>query len=206
MRTIQELMTHTWRLATCMLLCIALCSACSKQVKPISTKNPVLSEDSQRLLADTEDALSIRRAARDDARRALKGSEARSKNLLERDWPANASAPLGKLKALEKARIEYAELQLDFAQAELELAQSNYDYTTAQTAMRHDLAVYELEPLKESKVKSRAKKDELFKKVDTKRTEIDKLEAAWWTAYASFVKGGGESTVFFMSEGAAAKK
>ncbi len=187
------------------MLCLASPGCARKSVKPISIKNPVLSEDSRRLLADNEDAVSIRRAARDDARRALKKSKARSENLLERSWPANASAPLAKLKALEAARLELAELQLDHAQAQLDLAFAKYDHTTAQTAMRHDLAVYELEPLKKAQEKAKEDSDELFRKVDAKRREIDKLEAAWWSAYASFVKGGGESTVFFLSEGATAK-
>ena len=195
-------MTYTTKLGA--LLLVLLLSACGQHVKPISIKNPVLSEDSRRLLADNEDAVSIRRAARDDARRALATRRGQSENLLERDWPSGA--PIAKLEALEAAREQMAELRLEHAQAELDLAIAKYEFTTAQTAMRHDIAVYDLEPLRLAQEEARKRTDELFRKVDNQRREIDKLESTWWQAYAEFVKGGGSSQTFFLSEGAASTR
>ena len=113
-------------LALCAALLLAL-PACGQRVKPVSIRNPVLSTDSRRLLADTEDAVSIRRAARDDRRRELRRTKRRREDLVEeRSWPSSANNAVSKLRALEDARVELAELELDLAQADLELAQAKY--------------------------------------------------------------------------------
>ena len=176
-----------------------LLSGCAKTVKPISIRNPVLSFESRRLLADTQDTMSIRRAERDDAKLALANAAQRREEMLGREWPANASGAVGKLRALEDGRVSYAELTLDHAQAALDLAEAKYAYTTAQTAMRHDLAIYELEPLEASVDSSRSRLEQLSKELETRRPELDKLETSWWQAYSAFVKGGGDSKVFYQA-------
>ena len=185
--------------ATLLLACGVLSACGGQRVKPVSLDDPVLSEDSRKLLADSEDAVSIRRAARDDARRSLKAERKRSEELLERDWPAGASTALDALSELEQARVEFAALQLEHAQAELDLALRKYDHTTAETAMRHDLAVYELEPLKEAQQQARERVQELERERASSRRALDALESSWWQAYSAFVKGGGSSSVFYLS-------
>ncbi len=177
-------------------------TACGGQrIKPISIKNPVLTFESRQLLADTEDAVSIRRAARDDKARALDRARARRTDLVEqREWPQAASSALENLRTLEEQRVELAELDLAHAQAELDLARAKYDFTTAETAMRHDLAVYDLEPLRERVEKARTEVDEAYSNLADKRVSVSELETKWWNAYGTFVSKDGDSRVYYLSD------
>ena len=65
--------------------------------------------------------------------------------------------------------------------------------------MRHDLSVYDLEPLREQVDRARARADALQTQVADRRVAVDDLEAQWWSAWAAFVKGGGDARVFYLS-------
>lgn len=195
------MITSTLRLATLCLLLLTTLSACATEVEPISLRDPAVSLESRKLLADLQDAVSIARLKRDGAKRDLKATLDWQEDMIEqRAWPSQASGAVSKLKSLAQGRIDLAELELELRQAELALAKSKYTLATAQAAMRHDLAVYELEPLRRDTDAARALVGRLLGQQEVKINEVDKLNQAWWSAYNDFINKGGNSRVFYQSQ------
>ena len=193
-------MTRTLKAALLALLMVGS-TACATEVEPINLRDPAVSLESRKLLADLQDAISIARLKRDDARRALARTKRWRADLVEqRAWPAQANAALAKLRAMADGRDVLATVELELRQAELELAQAKYVLATAQTAMRHDLAVYELEPIRQRAESARAQVAKLQGQHERQIQDLDKLTQSWWGAYGDFVNGGGNSRVFYLSQ------
>lgn len=194
-------MIRSLKLITLTLTLLGALSACATEVEPISLRDPAVSLESRKLLADLQDAISIARLKRDGARRNLASTLQWQQDMIEqRAWPSQASAAVEKLRAVATGRIALAELELELRQAELELAQSKYVLATAQTAMRHDLAVYELEPIRRDTETIRSRVGQLQGQQERKIQELDKLDQAWWSAYNAYINKGGNSRVFYQSQ------
>lgn len=176
----------------------ALLSACGPSVKPISLHDPVVPIDSRRFIADTQDAVSIAKANRDVAVERLGEMREWRKEMLGIEWPSKASKAVQQLESLADARIELAELELDSADIRLQLAEAKYQLVTAEMAVRHDLATYELEPLRAEADEARGKVKAVSESIIKKRDEIDKLTSEWWEAYRSFASSGGDTRRYYV--------
>ncbi len=168
-------------------------------VKPISLYDSVIPLDARRFVADSEDGVSVARARLSDATLNQRNVEKWASYVLDDlAWPPDRNAA-SKLERLVEARVKMAEKELEFAETELELAEAKLDLVTAETAIRHDLAIYELEPLQDRTDQALADLGYLGKDIEGDQRKLEQITAEWWTAYSAFVKGGGESAPFYMS-------
>lgn len=173
------------------MLLLCLVAACGPRVKPISLHDQSIPVDSRRFVADTQDAVSIARAARDEASMDLAEVRKWRKEVVRGvAWPDSAASAIEKLEILADNRVALAEMELDKADAALELAEAKYDLVTAETAIRHDIAAYDLEPLRARTDEAREKMKSLTEGIILKRDEIDEMTTNWWTAYASWARKG----------------
>lgn len=174
-----------------LLIAVVLSCACGPRVKPISLHDQTIPVDSRRFVADTQDALSIARAARDEAQHELDQVREWRRDVVRGvDWPAAASGAIEKLEILADERVELAELELREAEIAVELAQAKYELTTAETAVRHDVASYDLEEFRLRTDEVRERKAALKDEILAKRDKIDERATEWWGAYASWARKG----------------
>lgn len=186
-------MIATVRLIVMLGLCLLMSGlfGCGARVKPISLHDQSIPVDSRRFVADTEDAVSIARVSRDEAARELSEvREWRREVVRGVDWPQSAASAIQQLEVVADNRVLLAEMELDKADAALELAEAKYDLVTAETAIRHDIGAYDLEPLRARTDEARAKMKGLTEQIITKRDEIDEMTTQWWGAYSSWAKKG----------------
>lgn len=177
--------------AVVLVLAAILLAACGPRVKPISLHDQSVPADSRRYVADTQDAVSIARAARDEALRELDAVREWRRDVVRGvDWPAKAEAAIAKLEILADERMKLAELEVQQADLALALAQAKYELVTAETAVRHDIASYDLDLFRARTEEAREKKKTLTDQILTQRDKIDELTSQWWTAYASWARSG----------------
>lgn len=184
---------------TMLLGAVLVMLGCTRRVEPIDLHDQTIPAEARQLVADAEDSIAIARAKRDEARRELEQTREWRRDLLERDWPSSADSVLSKLRELADARVELAELQLERAEEQIELAEAKYRLITAKTAIRQDLAIYDLEPLRKRVEREGTDVDELEGAISDKRSELARVEDDWWAKYAQWVEQGGDSRNFYVS-------
>lgn len=188
------------RTAAAIALALGLALPACGGVRPISLSDSSVPLESRKLIADTQDTVSIARLDRDAAARALARAEAtREDMVVKRNWPDKFKPAIGKLTELEDRRVALAQAELDLANSKLALAEAKYTLLTAQTAMRHDLAVYDLEPLRDAVDAIRADVELQTTSVVAMRDEVDELTTSWWNAYAAYAKEGGTTFTYHQS-------
>lgn len=180
----------------------ALLTACGggPQERPFALDDPRLATDARRWIADAEDAVVVARARSASAEAdlasvrgwlqamsrapALTGPAA-AKTTARRDELA-----MKRITAAESAVRENAEL-LTLTRLRLVLAY-------AETAMRHDIAVYDLPPI-QAQVKAQQK---LYLQARTKsrkaRQKAAEATDAWWKAWRAYVAAKNDATPFWM--------
>lgn len=171
-------------------LILVVAAGCAQNIERIDLHDETIPADARRLVADAEDSIAIARAKLDEAERELRETRTWRSELLDRDWPSGASSAVQKLSRLADGRVKLARLRVERAAANVELARAKFELITAKTAIRNDLAVYDLEPLRKRVDREKAAFDELDRKFSEQRNEIAQLENEWWSAYASFAKEG----------------
>ena len=89
---------------------------------------------------------------------------------------------------------------MEFARAkkELELAIQKRKLVNAETAMRHDLAVYDLDPLRRETERIRKEALALDDAIEEQRRKVEEVTTAWWKAFREYVAGGGSSSVLWI--------
>lgn len=180
--------------------CLTVATACSSGVKPIGLSDSNVPLDARRFVADAQDAVSIARARRDDAARELSATEGWRGELTNTSmWPKGSEGLLDKLETFAEARVAMAELLLERAELQLELAEAKYVLSTAETAMRNDIAVYDLVPLRAKTESLRTQIEKANGSIEDQRIKIDKLSLGWWEAYGAFTQGGKDTPVFYIS-------
>lgn len=173
--------------------------ACGQQIEQIDLHDRTIPTEARRLVADAEDSIDIARAKLEKAKEDRKTTVRWRRNLFARDWPSAASSALEKLRSLADARVQLGELQVRRAEENVELAEAKYRLITAKTAIRHDLAVYELEPLRETVDRERSDVENLDGEILSKRQEIARLSNSWWQVYAQLAREDAETRAFFVS-------
>lgn len=174
-------------------------SACASSVKSIDLHDPNVPMDARRFIADAQDAVSISRARLDDAREQYDYAVQWREELTAREmWPKGSETVLSKLEEFADARVEMARLQRVRAEVDLELAEAKYTLTTAETAMRNDIAVYELEPLRATAESTRQRLESTNVRIEEHRAALDKTTQQWWKTYGEFASQK-DVPAFYMS-------
>jgi DNA repair exonuclease SbcCD ATPase subunit len=178
------------------LLLLALLCACSpKAVQRLSPRDPRLPADAGAWLADAEDEVAITAAKVDDAKLELTRTRDYSRELLERIRKSGSKA-----QTLEKQFGQYTDARIELKSRELEVAQQQYDLAwgrlkeaRAETAVRYDLAVYDLAPINAQVEALRDRVGGSEKYVEEQRAQVQKLAGQVWQAYAQYVSQGGDA-------------
>lgn len=169
-----------------------------QNVKPVDLDNPAVSVESRRFVADAEDAVSIARARVSQREGELERARRSRSELMRNDKMKNASQGVrSKLEDLLDERVELQELQVELAEANLELAELKLELAHAQTAVRHDLRTYELEPIRETVDAQLADVRKVKNQIADQLVTIDEVTRAWWTTYKSEVAGTELADAFF---------
>lgn len=170
-------MTRTLTFALCLLF------GCGAEVKPLDPRDSTLPLETRRYLAASEDGVVVARGRLVVARQELARQQRRDEE------PPQGGALTGALEgsheAMREARVAHAEQEVTVAEVMLELAQAKFDLATAQRAMQHDLAVYELQPLRDRVAAARTSLKEERGKARTTRQKRDGATDAWWKAYGA---------------------
>jgi hypothetical protein len=171
------------------------------KVPILSLRDPRLPAEARRWLADAEDEVAIAQSRVDDAEKMLEKQKAYGESLDERLKDAWSTGKGRAQKSGETAREifeTYAEARVALAQAELKAAKTSFDLAKArltqaraETAARHDVGVYDIEPI--------ARKVEVLKnevatawhEAEDQRAVVEKTADKLWKAFSVYVKKGG---------------
>ncbi len=182
-----------------LLAILGTCVACSTTVAPIDLQNKVVPLEARKFVADAQDAVSIEKARVDDARRDYEQTKVWHRSVLRNNPFAHQAALAAELERVVNARLALAALTLERAEAEHALANAKLDLVTAQTAIRNDLAIYDLEPLIARTEEARTFAQALSKEIEQKRREMDAITTQWWNAYAQSAQAGQSTKPFFIA-------
>lgn len=182
-----------------MLATLGLGVGCGASVKPIDLHDPNIPLDARRFIADAQDAVSISRARLDDAEENYENTVRWRSELTTREmWPAGSENVVAKLDEFTEARVKMAELLRLRAEVELDLAEAKYTQATAETAMRNDIAVYDLEPIRAQSETTRNRLENVAVRIEEHRVVLDKITQDWWRVYGDFSQKN-EVPAFYMS-------
>lgn len=182
-----------------MLATLGLGVGCGASVKPIDLHDPNIPLDARRFIADAQDAVSISRARLDDAEENYENTVRWRSELTTREmWPAGSENVVAKLDEFTDARVKMAELLRLRAEVELDLAEAKYTQATAETAMRNDIAVYDLEPIRAQSETTRNRLENVAVRIEEHRVVLDKITQDWWRVYGDFSQKN-EVPAFYMS-------
>lgn len=182
-----------------LLLSAALLTACAGEVRYLSLRDERLPLEARRWLADAEDEVAIARARVVDAENSLAKIEDYQQNMVKKlkdEWGGVKGGAEGKkawqmFSAYTEERIQLADLTLQAARVAEELARMRLTQARAETAMRNDLAVYELPPIAERVEKLRDQVAEITKVVEAQRVIVEKSAGEAWQVFYQFSQKGG---------------
>ncbi len=168
-------------------------------VEPLDPRDVSLPIETRRWIAANEDGVIVARARLDAERVKLRKEEQRQEHFEdELSWGTGADVLSGATLALAQARVRLAELRVAHAEAELQLAEAKYRLATAERAISHDLARYDLAPLRAELASVRAPVRQSSAAVADQRRQLEKATSAFWKAYAAHVAAGGDSRAFWI--------
>lgn len=187
-----------------LLVCSLLLVSCGSQtVTALGLYDPRLPPDSRSWVADADDQIVVARAWAEEAEERMREIERwREEEVSQVAWPdsGQASAAEDAREEMADLRVELARLEYDRAKAQLGLAYAKWRQVHAETAMRHDIAVYDLKPILDASRAARGKVEELVEEIDTRRLELTKATTLWWNAYQAFVKSGGRGELLWVQQ------
>jgi len=178
---------------------LGLVVGCGASVEPLDPRDLTLPPETRRFVADAEDGMIVARARRDAAREDLREVEEwRSRLLDEVEWGSAGGVNMDDmLETLMDARVELARRALIHVEAVVELAEAKYDLANAERAVLHDLASYDLEPI-------RQRVDDLRRDVATardrslsQRQRVEAQTTRFWTAFSRYAEAGGDTRSYW---------
>ncbi|MEE2789312.1 MAG: hypothetical protein VX589_18385 [Myxococcota bacterium] len=178
---------------------IALMSGCGPSVSRLSLTDERLPVDARRWVADAEDAVVVSGAWLADAMRSLDDANRWSQRVLEAPpfvGSLGATAQLHR-SAMATAVVSERQAAQRLAQADLDLAKARRTLIYAETAMRHDIAVYNMPPL-QALVDQKLQAVLVFR--DQHRKARNKALAAtdtWWATWQKFVAAKNDTRPFW---------
>ncbi len=176
--------------------------SCGPRVARLGLNDSRLPVEARRWLADAEDEVSIARAERDEAQVRLDQAQD-FRRYVDQDvssrWPRNAAAASAreKLGNMARERIRLAELEFRGTDKRVSVARARLVETRADTAVRHDLASYNMEPLERAVTAARAQLSQTTEMVEAQRARVDEVTTAFWESYAAYLRSGGRNDVLW---------
>lgn len=183
-------------------------TACSGQqipkVETLSLRDPRLSLDARRWLADAEDEVVIAMANVEMATSRV--ARVTSYKEMVTDEPVFLSGPSkkGDVDKLEQSLYAYIEAQLQLEEAQLtasriglSLARARLTQVRAETAIRYDLAVYSMAPIVKQVEDLKTELGAASSVLEDLRISVETQAAQLWKEYAVFVKQGGVTRNFW---------
>ena len=170
------------------------------QTRPFALDDPRLSTDARRWIADAEDAVVVARSRAAAAKADLETVRGWLQAMTRApalQGPA-ATTTTARRDELAMARIAAAEAAVTEYSALLLLTRERLVVAYAETAMRHDIAVYDLPPI-QKKVKA-LQKGYLQARTRSRNSKQRAAEAtdAWWKAWRAYVAAKNDATPFWM--------
>jgi hypothetical protein len=187
-----------------LLVGLTMLGCATTEVKRLDLRDPRLPLEARRWLADAEDEVAIAWARMDDARANLRRLEEYREEQLERleqlkPGPAKAEGERA-TRAFESyadARIDLAEAELESTEISLELARTRLTQARAETAVRYDVAVYDLQPIVREVELLRDEVAASERELEDERASVEKKAAEAWKAYTAYVSKGGVSNALW---------
>ena len=186
--------------ASLLALCLAACGG--QTVEPLDPRDATLPPETRHWIADAQDGVIVARAQRDTMTAQLREVEQWRDRMLEVKWSGGRSAEVSKgIAGLAAARIAVAEAELSYTAQFVRFAEAKHRLANAERAMLHDLAVYDLKPLRDAAADAKQAMGKASDETDRQKTEVDKATEAFWVAYAAHASAGGQTLSFWASGG-----
>lgn len=182
------------------LLVVLLLAGCVKQgeVAALSLRDPHIPIEARRWLADAEDEVAIAEAMLDDARADLAEQRAYGQEYLARVRRVTAGAEVegarelpGLFAELADQREELARLRVSAGRVRLDYSRARLTLVRAETAVRHDLGVYEIEPLVAEVERTRSALAAAEAAVEDQRAQLERVADAAWLRFTAYAAAGG---------------
>ena len=172
---------------------------CEVKVQQLRLNDPRLPIEARRWLADSEDEVVIAKVGVNTAKLELTLLE-NYREILSTKGLFSGSKSSEASKLLQKYANERVALQkhnLLFAQKNLDLAKAKLTQARAETAIRYDVTVYEMQPIVAAVEVQRTLLIKAKKETENQRIKVETLATKLWTAYAKYVKIGGSTNTFW---------
>lgn len=194
---------HGW--IVLLLLVATVVGGCkTTKVARLDLRDSRLPVEARRWLADAEDEVAIARARRADAETGLDELEDYRDDLYERcrdiEMGSHVEAQVTWAEYLTDAFDDYAfervllkKLELTAARKALQLARARLTLARAETAVRYDVKVYDLEPIAQEVEALRDDVAGAERDVEEQRANVERTATEVWKAYAQFVGKQGDT-------------
>lgn len=168
-----------------------LAAGCGPRVARISLHDPRLPVEARRWLADAEDEVAIAAVSVEEAEHQRDEAHQFRDYANALRWPGNAGTARQRLEVMVRNRIDLANAEVDAANRRMTVANAQLLRARAETAVRHDIAAYDLQPITDAADAARAQLDEAVHNVEQRRIALDEATTQFWEAYGAFLRGGG---------------
>lgn len=155
-------------------------------VEPIDLHDPLVPIEARKFVADAEDSVAVARVRHDEAAMLLAERKAWRSDVLDRKrWKGSPSEVRDQLRDMADAHVDLAQFELEGTEARIRLAEAKRDLLTARTAVRHDLATYDLERLEQRVEERRAEVREVEAELADQRVKVERATRDFWKRYAT---------------------
>lgn len=184
---------------------IVFAIGCGAQyIEPLDPKDTTLAQDTRRWIAAAEDGVVVARARRDAAKEQLERAQARQERVLDEiDFGSTGAKVVDTLSMRFERLNAYLDARLERAEAVLALAEAKYELATAEQAVLHDLAQYDIEVIKQKVDQARQHLRDARKRLRQTREVFDRSTKTFWQVYSQYVKQGGKTLRFWIGKGSA---
>ena len=182
-----------------LLIFVMFAGGCGPSVTRLSLTDERLPVDARRWVADAEDAVVVAGAWLSDANRSLADANLWNQRILESPPFVGGNGATAQLhrSTMASAVVNERQVAQRLAQADLDLAKARRMLIYAETAMRHDIAVYNMPPLQafvDQKLQA------VLRLRDTHRKARNKALAAtdtWWATWKKYVASKNDTRPFW---------
>jgi hypothetical protein len=186
-----EALSAPRRRAALVIAVALLAAGCGPRVARISLHDPRLPLDARRWLADAEDEVAIAGVSLEDAQHVLDEAHQFRDYANALRWPGTAGTARQRLEVMVRDRIDLGNAEVDAATARMNVANAQLIRARAETAVRHDIAAYDLQPITDAADAARQRLDGAVHEVEQRRIALDEATTQFWEAYGAFLRGGG---------------
>ena len=192
-------MKHIVYLCLLSFLSIPIIGCGGLSVDRISLSDPRLPVDARQWVADAEDAVVVSNARLAETKRNVQDVVKSQSATLAGQPFTGAQGPQVQLRRdqMGLARVEATKAAYELAKAEVELSKKRLMLVYAETAMRHDIDIYNMPPLQ-------AAVDNALKAVITRRNRHRMARNAelkatddWWKAWQEYVRAKSDTRPFW---------